>query len=525
MKNIIQSKEEIYKEAIRASKIVIKHFEKLDRPFKRGISIFTEHEILEIKIVEIPKFKESVIIKINNIISEMDISYMIPILLQSIGNSYYQKKIKNISVGQGYKKSLSLVWEIFANKNDGSSKSLNELIKLVEYALFYNQLEAVELLANINHFSSISISTDSLIIDQNIKDVIIKHNLMSENSAKHRSLNIAIEFIWRNPFSFLTAMESKLFNNLSPEYFKNTIFERIDIKHEEFWFSLYLRVRMFLNLASNKMDLISENIYSEHLYLFENSTMFVPTTKDANSMKKALNIFQQNFWQLNWYKKRFKQEYNINMIVEKPFIRIRHGNVLYITGYYLLMDSINAFIESALFRNEINFGIKLDPSIFNDYISRPFEQEVADILKSYNFQVGTVNDKSIWLIDDKNQKLTNKNQSFPGEIDILAYSEHFNILLIFECKVLNRANTINGLRNTLDKLGQYDKEGFHSKLRKKVSWIKTTEKFLQKKPEIFYSLITDIYFPVDFNKEFPVIWVDHLKEFLNENVKSRGIKY
>lgn len=84
----------------------------------------------------------------------------------------------------------------------------------------------------------------------------------------------------------------------------------------------------------------------------------------------------------------------------------------------------------------------------------------------------------------------NSQERVPGEIDVLAFHPITHELFVVECKVLIHPYGKTRLKNVVNKLGEADSEGYHTKLRKKIEWLKNTNIFGVYPVKQFIGLIT-----------------------------------
>jgi hypothetical protein len=65
----------------------------------------------------------------------------------------------------------------------------------------------------------------------------------------------------------------------------------------------------------------------------------------------------------------------------------------------------------------------------------------------------------------------------PGEMDVVAYHPSKAYLVVIECKVLGFPFALQRIANIAQKIGEADAEAFHSKLRRKIAWLRNTDLF------------------------------------------------
>lgn len=186
----------------------------------------------------------------------------------------------------------------------------------------------------------------------------------------------------------------------------------------------------------------------------------------------AASVSNLVFWRKDWYESLDEQSL-LNAVIERPIIRCDRNGNFYATCLILLLDAMAWGLESAFFWYPRMQDLWLPADVRQVAFANRLEESVIQACRRLRYRAGRVTSNGSWQTADGIEHLASRaGEPCPGEIDCLAVSEQGKVVVL-ECKVLNLPLTIGTLRNVVRKLGHDDTEGFHTKLRQKVQWIRT----------------------------------------------------
>lgn len=443
--------------------------------------------------------------------SAVDPRIAIPTLLHAMDCFYYQEKSlqeKHPWLGTALKTAIFVIWKNLHSINS-TLKSNTQLIKVVNAAAAWEQLVLHEELAEVFSFG------ESEIFDAGVSLISLKDNAVlsewnrfsTKRGLALRTLNSSTSIIWQNPVAFLLAVHEILNGKdaRNIELFKGSFFASVG-HNNNFWLGIYLRLLVFISACKIQE---ARNKSSYGLVLFESFPMVLRDLQISPELiqKKIHELY----WTKDWYKKTDARR-PTNLIVYRPLIRIDEKT--FATTILNIGDSINSFIENSIMGNIELDGVNVPESLFNDYISKPFEQHACELFRKVGWQAGGISTSGYWNGGNCNIRHPN-NTPIPGEVDVLALSPDKSIAALVECKVLSHPLTRGKLRNIAGKLGCKDDEQFHSKLRKKLEWLKNTIEF--KDIPIEGMLLVDEGAYLAQKPEHPVFDSEELAEMLNRS--------
>lgn len=450
----------------------------------------------------------------------ISVYHSLPILIETVTQCYYSGPNELKEMGMGIKKAISLIWKNKIDNNVFSeSKSLKDIKKLVSYCF---QIERLETLLHVYMLYEDN-KNDKEVTDNDIYEFMRK--FQKKSLLKFRTVDFSVEVFLEN---YSEALHSiiKVINGTEPKdisLFSNTIFCEIPSNNINFWSGLWARLILL------KVSLqVREHVGLDYMgvCIFEEIPI---NTNFSDKNKKIINKEIENcFWTKSWYIKNLDKDLS-GLIVERPVLRI--SDELFISSFTTIVDSISWYIETTIMNEQYpdssgkkivdKNGKRID--LFKKFVSGSFENEISEILEKYGFLSGNVNDKGLWKTAKGDIKLYNAHAALPGEIDVLAYHKEQKILLVIECKVLAFIRDYNRLKNMLNKTGASDSEKFHHELRKKISWVESTDYFKYEiyKEGIVGVICLDHDFPLLRDGEFIVfhkeILVQFLEDFFTEN--------
>jgi hypothetical protein len=445
-----------------------------------------------------------------NLCNSLASQISLPILLQAVVNFYYGNNRSTYAdhpdtfwIGPALKGTIAYIsGNILSSDHIGqrtSLKNLKEIIFSVEFILQLNQIQTL--------FEVFEQPGDYVILGENgIKET-------SENFADvrrqywesfihrgqtHRTLDICNKALWQDAVESMNAVERILAGN-SPKQekiFQGTFFAEIPAEnYSAFWAGIWIRLLAAAYSSKFQIQLnqdpLGVSIFNAFPFPIDNRIV------RNNRYLVIQEELKKLIWNAEWYEKRFAS--NIpNMLVERPVVQLFPQREVYATSFLLIGDSINWFVESCILNEHNEFNINVPNHLFQNHVSSAFETAIIQLFRSNGFIAGRVTEQGVWSTESNNIKFYNRfGNRIPGEIDVLAFNREAKLVYILECKVLNYPFRTNQMRNLVYKIDDIcDTELFHSKLRKKLSWIKDTNYFESNEEMNFRSfLVLDRKFP------------------------------
>ncbi len=111
----------------------------------------------------------------------------------------------------------------------------------------------------------------------------------------------------------------------------------------------------------------------------------------------------------------------------------------------------------------------LSPRYFEQLLSKPFENQIVELLRTHNYVAGEVTSKGTWITQNGSMQSPAGTGRPPGQIDVLAWRPTGSAL-IADCKVLQLPWDSNSLINLWKKLQGDDEEGFSRKVQANTKW-------------------------------------------------------
>ncbi|WP_036168382.1 hypothetical protein [Noviluteimonas dokdonensis] len=255
--------------------------------------------------------------------------------------------------------------------------------------------------------------------------------------------------------------------------FRGTLFEAIGSL--DFWLGLYVRFMLLQGVL--RMRIAREGAQaaaSLGITLFREFPLAFEGIENI-PRDKVEAVVHNVFWRRPWYESRIDGPL-ANMWPERPAIRIDEDT--FCVGIANVMDSVNNFIESAVMASQGFGDVKVDPVVFQTYVSRRFEDEVCALFRKAGFTAGSLTTRHAWHTGDDPEPIDHAHRArIPGEIDVVAWHPERRLLLVCECKVLVSPASRRVLTNVWSKLGPDDSKGFHRNLDAKLEWIRGVSRF------------------------------------------------
>lgn len=448
------------------------------------------------------------------VVSTIDPNFAIPVLMEMMDEYYYRdRQYLNAApwLGIPIKMVISAVW---GNRHsfESASKGRAQIIKAVQAASAYEQIRAYLERADVLPLGNWEITDNgfSLANEDDRKFTIEWNEYTRKRGEIQRTIRQSVNVIWLSLNDFVDGA-TRVIQGASPSavtLFKNSLFEFIE--EREFWLGLYVRLLLLFALSDLKNTVNSD---IEGIVLFESYD--VPLDQIGLTPLEAKALQAKLYWDDAWYKRRLNWEagshHPSEMVVERCIVKI--NETTFATSPPILMDSINYFVERSVMGYDDAGVVKLSSEVFRKAFSAPFEEDAASTFVAAGWTAGTVNEQGFWAAGLKHLT-SSTGDSCPGEIDVLAVTDDGESVVVGECKVLKDPTSFNRLRNIVGKLGQDDSDQFHSKLRKKVEWIKSIPEFFE--AEVTGILIVDRGAFLAISPEHQVVNLDDLKRAFNE---------
>lgn len=515
----------LYRQASDGSSQLYQEYTTDDLPFKQIVEILSNGKasLIVNNLAECRTYLNKTRKLLERRAKEISPYIAIPILIQAITDFYYGGSYKEDLpwAGTSLKISLSLIWGNVHAIEGSPKSSIKQLSTIVKIAGIFEQLNNCVYIFETFGEGCIEFRPDGIYPkDENLqKAYYLFQKTFEKRGLTFRTLGQIGQIIYENPFAMKDAIENVIRGDISSagEFFKGTIFNTIlgtSPNNLAFWGELWVRITMMLNTMLIRAK-VTDNPLG--IAIFEDYPVLVTEgLGEGNIQEYIMNVF----WRKDWYKKRITGDaFDLNnMIVERPVLRVTNQQGIYATSSILIADSINWFVESSVLNYQGLGGVSLPSQIFKKDISERFENQVCDTFRKHNFLAGVVNEKGTWITGLGNLTLTHDaKQKMPGEIDVLAFHPITHELFVVECKVLIHPYGKNRLTNIINKLGETDSEGYHTKLRRKIEWIKNTNIFGMYPVSQFAGLIIiDQVMPGMFQGEFTVIDFEDLDNALDE---------
>lgn len=445
---------------------------------------------------EIRKFWFALHVEAKNVCMKLDKQTTLLYLVECIGYSYYESKDRLL--GKSAKTAVPLVWQ-FGDKranNDMDMKQLGILVSICHLlSQTYNFYCAFE------YLPSPIIKYDQgffFVDDANSAYLEYSASIMQKGGERQRLSDINSELFCKDPFSFLHAI-AQVIEGVPPstiDYFSDSFYAEIPGATDGnvlcFWQSLWTHA-YWICIMFRAFLADGALLEKRHYGVFRFREFAVEMDREYTKTKFVRNMFWQDAWLKSQLSGMMPYE---SLIVHRPILRINDGGE-FATSFALLGDSINNFIEQQIIiRKGSSSEIYLPENLFRKLVSKPFEDEIVNILREEGFCSGNVNEKGVWDTQKGKLQINNTTRENPGEIDILAYNERRKHVFIVECKVLLDVMDEKTIRNLFLKLTEYDSEEFRRKLLRKASWVQESDLWRGIGNVVFEKVIlTDISYP------------------------------
>ncbi|BCN32011.1 hypothetical protein [Anaeromicropila herbilytica] len=483
---------------------------------KKFISeVYNRYNINKSDIVSIMNIYEN---EIKRLAKKIDTNWGISICMSIVSKtSYGGDKLA------GYKLQMFAAWAIeyiYLSKpyNCESKKTVENLTSLIANIRVFRKLESIYSIYDNLPDKRINFINSEILFSHDDLNYVKKYmEAISDRGTRQRTAKDNTYFFLKNNKEFIEAIQEVL-NGADPKrikLFNNRVHKFLPLANEdhesmELWNDLYVGANLFKDciefttIYSLLCKLTNLGIVFLDNYSIEDKTWNIEWCKEAKSKDKIL-------------------------LYERPVIKLNGFN-MYITSYQILGDSINSTLENVFYnyRRDIQASEKQWKIDFKYNISLDFEKKVNRYLINKNFISGEVTSKGAWKNNKKVQliNMSGDNSKFPGQIDVLAKSDEFEILFVIECKVYK--DLIHGQRiNRINDLFLVeDKNNILIPLNNKAEYIMKSN-ILQEaetKLDVITILLTDIPFPIypDFNqfhdnrKNILVLGFEQFKRYLDD---------
>lgn len=324
-----------------------------------------------------------------------------------------------------------------------------------------------------------------------------------------RTLTDTITALWQSPLAGLEALQRTLEGEppAAQAAFQGTMFAEFENVPPEFWAGMWIRLQLMLVAHSARPQSSGAGIA-----VFPQLPVKPPRGIDVTLLRESTAALS---WESRWYQQAIVNHPG-NLLSDRPLIPLPTQPTLYATSMLNVADALNWFVENSI--SQQPGGVKLPDALFEQFLSQPFERDVAAVFRKYGFLAGAVSQSGAWKTPAGFTLLAHKQSArLPGQIDVLAFHQKRGVLFVAECKVLALPHNSNRARNIMLKLGDLDREGFHYKLSQKVTWLANTKQFAHLPGKsIVGIIILDMKMPQITIGEYPAIDCQTLEEFLTE---------
>lgn len=460
-----------------------------------------ERYIAQLKIIALAKCEK------------MDPEYALPILVQMYTNFYSIWSSKPAWLGVAVKYTSTLIW---ANTKPEPGKMLLKDLSLLKEAILTVQvLHNLESSLYFKYFINepFSFNGEGIQGSNHLLQVMNEFYAAFTKGNLQRTWEESTQVFMSKPDEALEAVE-RILNGESPDQqpiFCNTIFANIGKSEPiEFWTAIWARLHLLVMSIRYRHKGTSNSL---GVTVFPDSALI--RREKLNIDNKKLEIaLHELFWSDSWYRSN-KDLIPHELLIYRPAMRIRDSNVMYVTSFFLILDSLGNYIESSIMGYH-GPSVRLSEKFRKKFISDHFENKVVQKFRDAGFISGGVETNGEWKVGESAISLKTHGNSLKGEVDVLAYHPGKNILVLLECKVYELPSSPNQMRNLLKKFGEGDKAKLNRKLSNKLEWIIGTEYFSAKKPAIFQGLVLDRRFPGMFHDDFVVLDEGSLDQVITE---------
>jgi hypothetical protein len=174
------------------------------------------------------------------------------------------------------------------------------------------------------------------------------------------------------------------------------------------------------------------------------------------------------FWNRSWLAGVPAGPAEADAFVDRPVCRIDRSRELYVTSAHNVVDSITSLTEKAVGPYPGPRPYALPQEVFEQLVSKPFEDAVVRLLRQHGFLAGEVTSKGTWITQDGNIQAPRGLGRPHGQIDVLACHPAGRVI-VADCKVLQLPFSESASVNLWKKIHE-DEQGFRGKLHKNASW-------------------------------------------------------
>jgi len=174
------------------------------------------------------------------------------------------------------------------------------------------------------------------------------------------------------------------------------------------------------------------------------------------------------FWNRSWLAGVRAGQAEAHAFVDRPVCRIDRTRELYVTSAHNVVDSITSLTEKAVGPYPWPTSYSLPQAVFEELVSKPFEDAVVRLLRQHGFVAGEVTVKGTWKTQDGEIQAPHGMGRPHGQIDVLAWHPAGRVI-VGECKVLQLPFSESASVNLWKKLHE-DEQGFRGKLQRNASW-------------------------------------------------------
>jgi hypothetical protein len=444
--------------------------------------------------------------------SIIDAEYALPVLLQMYTNFYSVWSSTPDWLGIGIKYTAAVLWDQLAEGGSkGKSREPNDIKQALLSVQILNNLES-SLYMECFISEPFGLDGEGLYGSADFHRVMYDFYQSFREGYLQRTWEQYVQVFMSDMLGALEAVERVLNGELPAKIkkFENTIFARIGRSEPiDFWLGVWARIKVFMLSLGYRKDALQHM----GITILPDPIPVLSLTKvGPEKLQKAM---QDLFWTTEWYERAKNEVKMYEMLISRPVMRIKNEEKCYVTSFFLILDSLGNFIESAVMGYS-GSPVKLSKRFREKFISEKFEHHIIERLRLAGYTCGKVETNGVWYTQDGEIPLKVKGKKLSGQIDVLAYRPDKQLLVILECKVYELPSSPNQMRNLLNKFGSGDRKKIHKNLEAKLEWVLQSSFFAGKELTLFRGLMLDRKFPGMYHDDFVVMDLKLFEEILQE---------
>ncbi|SEP08883.1 hypothetical protein SAMN05192574_12168 [Mucilaginibacter gossypiicola] len=503
----------LYTQSYKITNQVLKQFEPDNLDLSSTLNSINVHpgaifdEISELESLSLLIYK-----RLTELASHLDPMYCIPVLIEIFSGLYGQdEKYEGNTAFVGSKVLISFIWTGTYSGNLGRSRSYKDIVEGIKMAMLFLKIEQAKNVWKLVGEGQVEIREDGVFATESLAIHIHHFNRLGPN--EYKVLKDATDQLWFHPeniYKVEKILTGKVRNG--DRLFGDTFLSEIPFTETNFWTALYCKLRIYIIIGKERSLVAGKQLTG--LCLLTEKALLI-NEKSGNFLNLANQL---NFWEPTWHNNAINGTPNEikRMIIHRPVIGVYNPQSVFATSIPLLWDSVNFLLEDFVHSRAGN-------KIYERFFSGPFEKATINLFEQYGFKGGEVNDKSIWRTKIP-EKLLSPDR-IPGQIDILAVSEEYHVIVIADCKMVHFPFELNAARNILAKFGSADDERFFRKLNMKTDWLSTCSNFKLEEYVVVKMLITNLDIPLSKDEDRLVLSIREVEEKLLKKLKKSGDDY